>query len=210
MIKSKNSDNELNDVSINKLNPDDINHYLEISLEAFFEKLKFVFSSREEAAFYIIREEIFRNIDNGRYYAAISAGKIIGVIELVTRESLKNYIRNFHTYVKYLGFLKACKAFTLSSFDIPKLNPDTVYIDNLAVENSHQRKGVGLKMLSFAEEFARRTGKNILKLWVAEKNKKAYNLYKKFGFIDMTKKSSRILEKYTGYRGWIYMKKEIS
>jgi ribosomal protein S18 acetylase RimI-like enzyme len=64
-------------------------------------------------------------------------------------------------------------------------------------------------MLFFAEDFAKKNGKNALKLWVASKNKNAYSLYKKLGFNQLVVRSSWIAERYTGYRDWIYMKKEI-
>jgi len=64
-------------------------------------------------------------------------------------------------------------------------------------------------MLSFIEDFAKRYRKSVLKLWVAGKNKNAYSLYKKLGFNQLVVRSSCIAERYTRYRDWIYMKKEI-
>ncbi len=206
----KNTNNNLYQVRISNLKLDDLDSYLEIEFEAFFDKLKFIFSYRKDAAFNIIKSEIYRNIDNRRHYTARLEGKIIGIVEIITTENLKNYIRNFGIYTKYLGFFKACKAFIITSIEIPRLNSSTVYIDTVAVKKTHRRKGIAGKMLSFVEDFAKKNGKSTLKLWVAAKNKNAYSLYKKFGFTGIAKRSSGLAEKYLGYRDWIYMKKEIS
>lgn len=209
MNKFNNRDNNLSDIQIGNLELENLDSYIKIEFEAFFEKLKFIFSNREKAAFNIIRSEISENIGTKRYYNARSEEKTVGIIEIVTRENIRGYKRNFQTYIKYLGFLKAVKAFFINFIETPKLGSKTIYIDNVAVDINNRRKGIASKMLSFVEDFARKNGKSTLKLWVASKNRKAYNLYKKFGFTELVKRSSRISEKYIGYRDWIYMRKEI-
>jgi len=208
--KSDYNPSNTKNIKICNLKLDNLDNYLEIELEAFYEKLKFIYSYNKGAALNIIRSEISRNINNGRYYTATINGRITGIIEVITCENLKNYTRSFRTYVKYLGFLKACKAFILASIEIPRLKSGTVYIDTVAVEKNNRRKGTAKKMLSFVEHLARKNGKSTLTLWVAAENRSACNLYKKFGFTEIIKRSSRLAEKYLGYRDWIYMGKEIS
>lgn len=209
MTDLKNPDNKSSALKISKLQPDDINIFVDISFEAFFEKLKFIFSFNQQAASNIIKTEISKNINNGKYYVARLDNRTIGTIEILTRENIKSYVKNFRIYTGYLGFVKGCRAFFISSFEIPKLNSFTVYLDSIAVTEEHRNKGVGWKMLTFAENFARKNGKKALTLWVAAKNKKAYRLYRKFGFTDVVKRSSRIANKYMGYRDWIFMKKDL-
>ncbi|MBA7564846.1 hypothetical protein ES708_06515 [subsurface metagenome] len=209
MNNFKNQNSNSRNIRISNLKSEDLDSYLKIEFDAFFEKLKFMFGSNKDAAYSIIKSEITANIDTGRYYNAVIDGKIVGIVEIVTRENSKSHTRNFRTFVKYLGFFRAFKAFILTFIETPKLDIKTIYIDNVTVDINSRRKGIAKKMLSFAEDFAKRNGKSALKLWVAGKNKNAYSLYKKLGFNQLVARSSRIAERYTGYRDWIYMKKEI-
>ncbi len=209
MNKFNNRNNNLYNVQISNLKLENLDSYIKVEFEAFFEKLKLVFSNRKKAAFDIIRSEISENIDTKRYYNARLEGKTVGIIEIVTRENARSYRRNLRTYIKHLGFFRAVKAFFINFMEVPRLGSKAIYIDNVAVDINNRRKGIASKMLSFVEDFARKNGKSILKLWVAGENQNAYSLYKKFGFTKLVKRSSRIMERYTGYRDWIYMRKEI-
>ena len=209
MNNFKNQNSNSNNIQISNLKLEDLDSYLKIEFDAFFEKIKFIFGSNKDAAYSVIKSEITTNINTGRYYNAIIDGKIVGIVEIVTRENIKSYTRNFRTFVKYLGFFRAVKAFILTFLEAPKIDSKTIYIDNVAVDINSRRKGIAKKMLSFVEDFAKRYRKSVLKLWVAGKNKNAYSLYKKLGFNQLVVRSSRIAERYTGYRDWIYMKKEI-
>ena len=209
MNKFKNQDIGYGNIRISNLKLEDLDSYLKIEFDAFFEKLKFIFSNKKNAAFGIIRSEIAKNIGTGRYYNAKIDDRIVGIIEIVSRENIESHIKEFHNYFKYLGFHRAVKAFILTAIEIPKLDNRTIYIDNVAVDPNNRRQGIAKKMLSFAEDFSKRNGKNALKLWVAAGNKNAYRLYKKFGFTELVRRSSGIAERYMGYRDWVYMKKEI-
>lgn len=197
-------------IELNSLKLKDLDDYLRIEFDAFYEKLKFIYSGRKKAALDIVRSEILKNIDTGRYFNAKIDSRIVGTIEIVTLENVKNHTRNFRDFLECLGLQRALKAYFLTSTEIPRLDNKTIYIDNVAVDATSRRQGVAKKMLSFAEDFARENRKTVLKLWVAFLNKNAYDLYQKFGFIEQIKRSSRIAERYTGYRDWIFMKKEIS
>jgi len=201
--------NNFYDIRTGALKLHEIETYMEIMLDAFFEKLKLIYYYDKHAAYNIIKSEVQRNIQNKRHYAARLDDKIVGICELITNDNLKNYARSFRTYIKYLGLLRSFKTFTMTRFEIPRLDSKTMYIDNLAVDRDHRRKGVAGKMLSFAADIARQNGKSALTLWVAAENKNAYSRYKKSGFSDIFIKSFKMLEKYLGYRDWIYMEKEI-
>lgn len=207
-VKNTNGNNSI--ISITELKQDDLEDYLKVDFDSFYEKIKLAFGNDKEAALNIMRTEISENINNNRHYTAMIENKIIGIIEIVSNENIKTYIRDLRTYVKYLGFFKGLRAFIISLFENPRLNSKTVYIDTVAVGPAHRRKGVAEKMLTFIENLARENGKKALTLWVAAKNNNALNLYRKFGFTVSSKKSSWIAKRYTGYRDWLYMKKEIS
>jgi len=202
-------ENKYNNISIENLKSEDIDEYLKIELNAFYGKLKFIFSNRKKAAYNIIKFEICENFDTNRYFNAMIDNKIVGIIELVTKEMIAKYKRSFTNYFENLGFFRALKAYFLTFLDIPRIDNKTIYIDNVAVDINSRRKGIAKKMLSFAEEFGKKNGKKSLKLWVAGKNKNAYNLYESFGFNQLALRSSPIAERYFGYRDWVYMEKEI-
>lgn len=206
-VKNTNGNNSI--ISITELKQDNLEDYLKVDFDSFYEKIKLAFGNDKEAALNIMRTEIAENINNNRHYTAMIENKIIGIIEIVSNENIKTYIRDLRTYVKYLGFFKGLRAFIISLFENPRLNSGTVYIDTVAVEPGHRRKGAAEKMLAFIENLARKNGKNALTLWVAARNNNALNLYRKLGFTVSSKKSSWIAERYTGYRDWLYMKKEI-
>ena len=196
-------------ITIRSLKPGDIDAFLEIELAAFYKKILFVFSGSPEAARAIVRSELVDNINTGRYYNAISDGRPVGTIELVTKENSEVYRRSFLYHYKFLGFFHTIKAYFLTFFDMPNLDNKTIYIDNVAVGENYRRKGIAGKMLGFAEDYAKENGKSVLKLWVASENKNAFALYKKVGYREILKRSSRSSEKYFGYRDWVFMGKEI-
>jgi len=196
-------------ITIRSLKKGDIDYFLKIELAAFYKKILFVFSGDEAAAYAIARSELVENLGTGRYYNAISNGRPVGTIEFVTKENFGVYRRSFFQHYKYLGLIRTIKAYFLTFFDVPNLDNKTIYIDNVAVDEDHRRKGIAGKMLYFAEDYAKEHGKSVLKLWVASKNKGAVSLYKKAGFIEIMKRSSRSSEKYFGYRDWSFMEKEL-
>jgi len=210
MNSGKNPENNFSGIKLSNLKLEDLDDYLRIEFDAFYEKLKYIYSNRKKAAMDIVRSEISMNINTGRYFNAIIDSKIAGIIEVVTIENIKSHTKNFRDYLENLGLQRAIRAFVLTSKEIPRLDNKTIYIDNVAVDARSRRRGVAKKMLSFVEDFARENRKSVLKLWVACLNNNAYDLYKKIGFIEQIKRSSWIAGKYTGYRDWIFMKKEIS
>ena len=210
MNNRKNLKSNFPHIELSNLKLNDLDDYLRIEFDAFYEKLKFTYSYRKKAALDIVRSEISKNIDTGRYFNAKIDSRVVGIVEIVTFENTRSHTKNFRDYLEYLGLQRALKAYFFTSMEIPRLDNKTIYIDNVAVDAKNRRQGVAKKMLSFVEDFARENRKTVLKLWVALLNKNAYDLYQKSGFIEQVKRSSRIAEKYTGYRDWIFMKKEIS
>lgn len=197
------------DIHISNLEQKDIEDYLKIEFDAFYDKLKVMFSNKKDAALNITRAEISNNIDNGRYYIAKAGKKAVGIMEIITKENTRTYKTSFRVYINYLGFFKGIKAIFFNLIEVPKLKKDTIYIDTVAVDADNRGQGIAIKMLSFIEGYAKKYRKKILTLWVAASNKNAYKLYRKFGFCDVIMRSSGLAEKLSGYRDWIYMKKEI-
>ena len=199
----------LDDIRMRLLRYEDIDDYLRIEFDAFYGKLSSIYGNNRNAAYNIIKTEIASNFDSGRYMNALYRDRPVGIIELVTRENSENYKRDFYLYLKYLGPIGAVRAYFLTFLDLPRLDGNTIYLDNIAVDINNRRRGVATNMISFVEDLALNRGKNKLCLWVAHKNSDAYHLYRKSGFKQLMFRSSRIAEKYFGFRDWVYMGKTL-
>jgi ribosomal protein S18 acetylase RimI-like enzyme len=58
----------------------------------------------------------------------------------------------------------------------------TGHIETIDVDPTHTKLGIGLRLLTFAEENMRKLGKHWSQLEVSEGNKVAFKLYKKAGY----------------------------
>jgi len=63
-------------------------------------------------------------------------------------------------------------------------NADALYIDTVAVKNSHQSRGVGKGLLAFAEAQARRLGLPALTLCTNERYQVLLAMYSKLGYVE--------------------------
>ncbi len=203
------SRSRLADIRMRLLRYEDIDDYLKIEFDAFYGKLSSIYGNNRNAAYNIIKAEITSNFDSGRYMNALYRDRLVGIIELVTKESSEKHRRNFYLYLKYLGPIGAVRAYFLTFLDQPQLDDNTIYLDNIAVDINTRHRGVATNMISFVEDLALNRGKNELRLWVAQKNSDAYHLYRKSGFKQLMFRSSRIAEKYFGFRDWVYMGKTL-
>ena len=198
---------KLDDIRMRLLKYEDIDDYLKIEFDAFYPKLSSIYGNRRNAAYNIIKAEITSNFDSGRFMNALYKDRPVGIIELVTKESSEDYKRDFYLYLKYLGPIGAVRAYFLTFLDMPHLDENTIYLDNIAVDINKRHRGVATHMISFVEDLALKRKKNKLRLWVAQKNSDAYHLYRKSGFKQLMFKSSKVAEKYFGFRDWVYMGK---
>ena len=200
---------KLDDIRMRPLRYEDIDDYLKIEFDAFYSKLSSIYGNRRNAAYNIIKTEIISNYGSGRFINALYKDRPVGIIELVTKESSEDYKRSFYPYLRYLGLIGAVRAFFLTFLDMPHLDENTIYLDNIAVDINNRHQGVATHMISFVEDLALNRKKNKLRLWVAQKNSDAYQLYRKSGFEQLVFRSSKVAEKYFGFRDWVYMGKTL-
>ena len=206
---TNNSFISLDNLMIIPLEYKNIDDYLKIGLDAFYSLQSAIYSDNFDAAYNITKKELIGNIGLQRYFCALYKEKVVGTMELVTRESIKYHRTSFFSYLKYLGFLKAVPAYLLNKLKKPRLDNSSVYIDGVAVYKGSRHAGVGSSMMSFAEKFARDSGKVRLRLWVAKENTIAIGLYKKHGFKQLAIRTLGFIKRYFGYSKWIYMGKEL-
>ena len=189
---------------------DEINDYLAIEFDAFFEKLAALYGNRRRAAYRIIKEEVQMNLDLGRHLVAVYKDNPVGIIEIITKENSRGYRKSFPSFVRNLGLFRAMRAYFLTFLDMPAIDISTIYINNVAVSKDFRRRGVATAMLSYAEYIARSREKDKLKLWVASDNKAAFNFYRKMGFYQIMSRSSKMAQNYMGYRDWLFMCKDLA
>lgn len=100
------SPNKIDDISMKTLRYEDIDDYLKIVFDAFYEKIGPLYGNQREGAYYIIKAEIIDNLDAGKYLNAVYNEKMLGIIEIVTSENSKNFKKSFLPYLNILGSLE--------------------------------------------------------------------------------------------------------
>ena len=68
-----------------------------------------------------------------------------------------------------------------------------VYLDDLSVTEKYRGKGVGTKLISLAEDYAKGLGVPAIVFHVEKTNERAYRLYRKLGYRDHENQGNRIL-----------------
>jgi len=119
------------------------------------------------------RQAMKDNIEHGEVYLAKDQNSTIGTITLQWKD------------LKYWG-------------DLPS---DSGYIHKFAVKRSHSGKGLGLRMLQWAEQKTKREGKRYLRLDCLATNKIICEYYEKAGFVHVRDTTA------PGWRASLYEKK---
>ena len=64
------------------------------------------------------------------------------------------------------------------------LKDDSLYIDTVAVKQSHQSRGIGKQLLNFAETRARELGRNATTLFTNERYTMLLEMYARHGYVE--------------------------
>jgi GNAT superfamily N-acetyltransferase len=64
------------------------------------------------------------------------------------------------------------------------LKEDSLYIDTVAVKQSHQSRGIGKQLLNFSETRARALGRNTMTLFTNERYTVLLEMYARFGYVE--------------------------
>jgi GNAT superfamily N-acetyltransferase len=73
---------------------------------------------------------------------------------------------------------------TIAGVVVLLAKPDHLLLDNVAVRGDRQGKGLGRRLIEFAEAEARRLGHSELRLYTHEKMAENVALYKRLGFVE--------------------------
>jgi ribosomal protein S18 acetylase RimI-like enzyme len=64
------------------------------------------------------------------------------------------------------------------------LKDDSLYIDTVAVKQSHQARGIGKQLLAFSETRARALGRNAMTLFTNERYTALLEMYARHGYVE--------------------------
>ena len=159
-----------------ELPPDQWSEAAEILYEAFEQKFRPMFGSRELAVGYLSKS--FRA---ERIVTATLNGSLVGIGALIYgKVEPINY--GLHRLIRHLGpgtlrFLLVGMVFMLAGKP-----EDELYVDMLAVDGRFRGRGIGGKMLDFIIDFAMTRGFRGVSLHVIDTNDRARAFYEERGF----------------------------
>ena len=81
------------------------------------------------------------------------------------------------------------------SVEIHREERDYAYLDDFSVEGSHRNMGIGTRLLSAAETYAKENGVSAVLLHVEKKNPRAFKLYRRAGYTVFRDDGNRLLMK---------------
>jgi len=94
---------------------------------------------------------------------------------------------------------------TIAGFAIMRFGDDAAHLNLLAVERSHQRRGIGLRLLRWLEESALVAGTFLITLELRAGNAGAYAFYRSAGYRD----TARLAGYYQGVEDAIRMSRDL-
>lgn len=149
---------------------------------------------------------------------ACLSGEVVGYIQIQTRQEMKaekalrmSQVRTvLGTAWRYLGPLRmwVCGARLLyaASWPIPD---GELYIHMLGIDSSCRSKGIGTRLLEFAEEQARTRKIPRLSLGVVADNTGAKRLYERFGFVAGPLSTARLMRWASNDEAYYRMTKDL-
>ena len=105
----------------------------------------------------LIPQDVFEKIvENDTFYVAVNEDSVVGVLEIVYRhvESPSHVTRDF------------------------------IFVDTMAIDENYRGMGIGHKMFELLKQIKAEKNLDGIELQVNAKNSAAYEMYKKYGFIE--------------------------
>ena len=83
------------------------------------------------------------------------------------------------------GNILGLLAFTHRHIETPShVTRDVLFIDSMAVDEKHRGQGIGHQLFAFIRSLVQEKGFDVVELQVNARNHAAYEMYKKYGFIE--------------------------
>lgn len=144
----------------------------------------------------------FTNNNNfNRLYLIFDDNKsVLGIIRIVIGKK-SSLISDVCFAFKYLGISDAIKLSIIYFLDylvLAKVNPNDIYVAEIAVDEIHRNKGLGTKIIKKVIEKSKEKKYKRIVLDAELKNKGAIKLYESLGFKIFNKKTFKIFKKERG------------
>ncbi|MDD7911925.1 GNAT family N-acetyltransferase [Pseudovibrio exalbescens] len=193
----------LQDLGIERgVKPDDIRAVTELYVRCLASKILPILGDYPKAV------DLFEGaLNSHQVLIAKHKGQVVGVLGLKTA-SASPYEPTLREAWRILGVLGPLRLMLLGLLD-NSCDPQTVFIDGLAVHEEARSLGIGSLLLSKAEEIARTDGKSFLALEVINTNPRAEALYLKHGFRRVAEQRLGILELFFDFSRAAEMRKSL-
>ncbi len=147
---------------------------------ALADKVRPAFGDRGAAAVAaLVRRDLPRT--SVRYVVAESGGAIVGTARLALSQEMSD--TGLRPIARAVGWRYALRgAVALGLLVHARLGPDEAYVEELAVDADHRRRGIGRALMRECEQIARRSDKHRVTLWVTAGNHGAISLYRQLGY----------------------------
>jgi len=168
-----------------------------IFVAAYYEQLSQV-SKDKETLTAILRNSFLL----GHFYGAYESSELAGIFAL-SDENERCFRLDRKDFTKALGAVKGRIIYRTmkKEFEHPlAMGKKGKYIEAVATDISRQGKGIATRMMEFAMEHY-----PYLELDVTDTNLRAYNLYKRLGFVEYKTVPARFFKKLAGYNKKIFM-----
>lgn len=202
----------MNDILIRPYCLRDFDEIAEIMFEAFGSKYGKLYKVKKEKLKAMMKEFVGTSDCQGNI-VAVADDKVVGFLQLYSPKLLfkKKRIHWFEVGNKY--GLKDTVRFFLTTFilRLAFVKNDECYVSMIGVSSKVRGKGIGTKLLTYAEELV--VSKKVIKTYslaVWKENRGAMRLYKKYGFEPVREMKSFLFQKILGYRCVVFMEKSLS
>ena len=179
---------EITNIHVKEAEFDEIPEFARLICQGFNDKFPIIFKGLSDKEYIKVMADIISSVYNemlfrGNYVANFD-GKICGALKLLYKDAgAEPWKKPWHILKEKLGFWKGLRSgFLLEKLISSKIPKDALYIDAISVDSNYRSKGIGTKMLQFAESLAKDLNFGYLTLTVIGKNTRAKTLYEQFGF----------------------------
>ncbi len=205
----------MQDISIEKCDPDNLMEFSRIISQAFNDKFPFFFKSLPEEEYIILVEQLKLNrvekLDFHGCYILEYDGKYVAALNLIYKEMERESFRFiFKTLRKKMNLWYTFRSTLIIFIDEhEKVPKNTLEIRAVCVNQAYRKKGIGYKLLQFSEDLARKRNMKHLELSVLSRNTEAISLYESFGFKIISTKKMRFAKIFWNIEKIHTMRKEL-
>lgn len=194
------------DIIIRNFQPEDLQQVARIMADSFRDDLLRLVNLPEDrmVEFLIETGEVYPYPYDG-YIVAEKDGRILGLIRLSWLKQDKPKFKKQISGILHYGFRTIFKLLVMRYLFPEKLNRGVCHVSEIAVLKQERKRGIATRLLLFGKELAQTKGLSKYTLHVDARNKAAFNLYRKLGFIIEKRHDNLIARWLFGIKEWYFM-----